>query len=422
MVRRPGKSNRMRFVMAAVVFVMLPALCYWRPIVTGIQLARVESALRRREPTRAVELLGWAQQMAPNDSRVHLLSARAYRHLGQFDQVHAHLLRASELGYPAVLLEREQLLALAQTGQLRHSETQLPSLLATAGADAPEICEAFILGYFANFRLNLAFRLLDAWQADYPNDSRPHVLRGNCWSALRKWPEAIAEYEQALALSPNDYEARLRLAEMLMELRRYDEAATHLQRAMARSGGDDRARFTWGRCLRNLGRADEARAALSNLLQRDPEHIEARFEMGELEWSAGRPADAVKWLEPIVRAQPYDTRFRNALARALRSLGQESAAKPHFEFVERSVKPMERVTQLLDDVKARPDDPNVRFEIGSILRQYSSPEDGARWLRSTVELEPGHVRAHAALADHYEQVGDHERARHHRALAAGCGG
>ena len=41
----------------------------------------------------------------------------------------------------------------------------------------------------------------------------------------------------------------------------------------------------------------------------------------------------------------------------------------------------------------RPNDAELRYEIGAILFQYGSPDDAARWMRAALELQPDHPGA-----------------------------
>ena len=84
------------------------------------------------------------------------------------------------------MLKREELLTLAQTGQLSKAEPHLPKLLIDAREDGPEICEAFVRGYLDTFRLDRAFELLTeainngfGYRAWLENDNSLKALRGD---------------------------------------------------------------------------------------------------------------------------------------------------------------------------------------------------------------------------------------------------
>ncbi len=78
---------------------------------------------------------------------------------------------------------------------------------------------------------------------------------------------------------------------------------------------------------------------------------------------------------------------------------------------------MARLNRLVRESLEKPDDAELRFEIGAILFKYGSPEDAARWMRAALELDPDHTGAHLALAAYFDSRHDWANARLHRQSA-----
>src|SRR5947207_1480547 len=95
--------------------------------------------------------------------------------------------RAKSLGYAPDAVRREWILTNAQSGRLGEAEPALERLLVDPQDDGAEICEAFVTGYFANYRIDSAMQLLDAWERDYPTDGQPHYLRGKFFEHSEMW-------------------------------------------------------------------------------------------------------------------------------------------------------------------------------------------------------------------------------------------
>ena len=64
-----------------------------------------------------------------------------------------------------------------------------------------------------------------------------------------------------------------------------------------------------------------------------------------------------------------------------------------------------------------PHDPALHFELGELLTRVGQGELGVSWFHSALRQDPGYAPAHRALAEHYERVGDRERAASHRRQA-----
>jgi tetratricopeptide (TPR) repeat protein len=160
---------------------------------------------------------------------------------------------------------------------------------------------------------------------------------------------------------------------------------------------------------------------LDQTLQRDPNHLDACRLKGQLDLAQDRPEDALRALETVVQRRPYDTLAREALGRALRNLSRTEEANAQFEFVARAEEHMSRLNRLMRETLSKPEDAELRYEIGAILFEYGPPEDAAKWMRAALELQPDHAAARQALAAFYESRGDAANAAYYRQRATPVG-
>ena len=355
-----------------------------------------------------------AQKLNPHSPETQFLLARAYRRLGRMNEVRHHLLRARALGWPRDLVQREEWLAMAQSGQIASAEPYLGELLRNQRDDGAEICEAFVEGYFASYRFTKGLLLVDAWETDFPNDPRPHLYRGLAFENSKSWDKAAQSYRRAVELSSDDTNCRLRLAGVLINLHKYDEAVEHLQVCLDSHSDDPDVLCRYSECLRAQGQIDKSRMVLTQALTRDPHHQQSRLNMGQLELMGGDFEAAIRWLRRLCDETPTDVEARYALAQSLQAAGQTDAARSHFDFVTESREKMQEVQRLTDPDRFRPDDPEVRYQIGIRLLRYDNPSHGAAWLRSVLEVDPGHQATHATLAEFYASIGSTDLAEHHR--------
>jgi Tfp pilus assembly protein PilF len=68
-----------------------------------------------------------------------------------------------------------------------------------------------------------------------------------------------------------------------------------------------------------------------------------------------------------------------------------------------------------------PQDTELRYEAGMLFFAEGAGKEGAAWLHTVLKIDPGHRKAHAALADYYERIGEAAAASHHRSIAEGAG-
>ena len=378
--------------LAAAAWVLSPGVvAQWR-----LTLAR--RALARRDLAPALEHLRAALRSDPQRIETYYLLARAHRRRADLVRAAVYLKQYADRGGDSLLAERETVLALAQSGRLREAEPHLPALLIDPQGDGPDICEAFVQGYFLNLRIDAALRLLESWELDYPADPQPHFMRGFLYQALALWPEAVEAYRQGLLREPQRADMRARLGETLVKQGQWDEAYEELERAAAEAPQHPDILVAFARCRLQRAETAETRQLLQDALQHAPDHFEARRLLAELELAEGRFAEAAAVLDPLFRQRPYDPTIRHALARALRALGRTAEAKPHFEYLAEAEPALHRLEQLIRQVLSEPQNAELRFQIGRTLLRYGSPEDGARWLRTVLEIDPGHQGARQLLA------------------------
>ena len=411
------KSRSPKFLLIGLGLLAVLGLFFARPGLLEYRLWQARRALNDREARQALVWLDAAERLDADCSDVHFFKARAYRRLGEYDKVGTALDRALRLGHSVDQAKREDLMTLAQNGQLSKAEPHLPKLLIDADEDGPEICEAFVRGYLNAFRVNSAFKLLDSWQADYPDDPQPHYCRGIFREYRKSWSEAADSFRRALELAPHRHDVRLHLARVLREQHQYQEAEEHYRQCLEKKTDEPEALAGLGECLRDEGKLEQAREVFARLLEGSPDHFDGRLAVGEMELDAGRPEEALRRLEPLADERPHDSNVRYALAKALSQAGQAERAREHFKFAAAAQEAKIRVESLLRRVIDEPSNVEGRYEIGTLLLKYGDASTGSSWLRSVLQFDPDHRATHAALADYYREQGNAALAAKHRRLA-----
>ncbi|HVW02378.1 MAG TPA: tetratricopeptide repeat protein [Planctomycetaceae bacterium] len=387
---------------------------------------RARASLASRDPQSAIDWLDFGWRFQAPGAEEEFLRARAYRKQGRWDLVHRHLELALRQGIDRSRIEREQWLASAQSGDLRDSLSHLPLLLERPEGDGPEICEAYVNGFFLNNRLDEALQLIAAWLADYPADPLPYRIRGKIRVNSGELKQAAEDFRQVLKLLPRDSSVALELGQCLASQRDYEGAVGPLEQAARDPKTATAAKIELARCFRLQGKLDEARAHLAPLLEKSPDDPEILAESGQIELQAGQFSQAIPDLERSLRAYPRSVALHQALGRALLGAGRDAESREHFVYVERVQLQLARVDKLIDYAGKHPRDAQCRYEIGKIYLDDGVPERGVKWLQSALNCDPEHRASHAALAEYYgERKGVNPAfaaaAERHRAAAARFG-
>lgn len=408
------KRARLLCLFAVLSLVGSALAFFWNDWQVGRYLQAARAALKSRDADQALTALEAASRLDPKSGEVQFWMARAYRRQGRLNDVRRCLQQARTAGISRSRIQREEWLAMAQAGQMTEAEPHLSELLFDPGDDGPEICEAFANGYMLSYRYAQAFAVVDAWQKDFPNDPQPHVFRGMVAKSNAAWATAVEHFQRAFDLAPQRQDIRLLLANALLNLRNTSEAASHFQQLLKSCPNDAAVQNGWGRTLLDLGRLDDARDILTKALKAHPKNFDVILALGQVELNANRFDEALPLLQQAAELDPDDLEARNSLAVALQRVGRTAEAKSHFEFVAKINEEVVRMQMLREQVLVNPKNIDARFEISELLRSRRNPSDRIKWLHSILEIDPKHQQAHAALAEHYETIGDNESALRHR--------
>lgn len=406
--------DRRRKLLLAVLISLAICLAFGYRNLCVVPLAIARHRIDQQRFEHGLWWLGWADRISPKNPTAEFLQARISRKKGEMGQVGIHLQRAVEFGYPTELADREQWLALAQSGQMRDAEKHYATLLTDARGDEAEICEAFVIGHLKHRHFDKAVQLLRAWSADFPNDAQPHYYLGLIEQERKSWDEAIRHYNQALQANPKHAMAALATATCFLEKKQPQESLDYYRMASNSDGQLTAALVGEAHCLRELGRSEESRESLARALASDPDSSAAILEMAQVELEAGEFESALIRLEPLVEREPHNHDARFAYGTALRGTSRNEEAQAQLQLVADARAQLIKAGNLEGQMTS-PRDVEARYEIGAIHLKYGEAAEGLFWLNSVLDFEPGHTLTHRTLAEYYA-----ERAKddsHYAALA-----
>ena len=411
-------ATRVRVLILLIVAIGSYAAYRWGDWRVQWEMRKVQVALRDFGAESALPTAERLLQLAPESGESHMLMARVLRRLGRLDEVRRCLDRAAQLGIRQDRIDREELMALAQVGQLEKALPHLPKLLADPREDGADICEAFINGFFVSHRFGEALRILEAWEKDYPTDPRPYQFRGLYAVQNQAHNDAAEQFGKAFRLAPHRWDIRLQYAVSLLNLNRASEAIELLRAMPADRKKEKRFELTLARALTEIGELGDAEKLLRSLLETNSNDPDVLLAVARLELDANRPNEALPLIEKAIAARSFDSELRFAHGNALRLLGRQEEAKREFEYVVKATDARQRRQILKERLAANEGDMEARYEMADLAVEFSPPSDRLFWLRSIVELDPRQKRAHQLLADWYSERGEREEADRHRKLAA----
>ena len=214
----------------------------------------------------------------------------------------------------------------------------------------------------------------DSWTA---HDNLGLALHGPGRTA-----EAIAQFQEALHLTPNDPEVHFNLGLALGEAGRNAEALGQFEAALRLAPDDPRIRFNLGLALDGAGRSAEAIAQFQEAVRLAPDDAAIRFGLGAALGASGRTAEAMAQYQEALRLKPDFAEAHNNLGVALRGTGRTGEA----------------ITQFQQALQARAAFAAAEENLGLALGASRRMADAIEAFQQAARLEPGNAEIHYDLA------------------------
>ena len=212
------------------------------------------------------------------------------------------------------------------------------------------------------------------------------------WWNVQNWQNSLTLFQHSISATRNNFVAHSNLGDALRSRGRTEEAIPQFESALRIRPDDERVLDNLGAALQAVGRTSEAIPILMNAaaparILPDTRRPWARFMRN------GDPGDAVAQYDLALRIQPDGAEGHYGLGGILASQGRFEEALPHL----RAGLPF-----LIEQVKARPDDPDAHYNLGTLHSLMRQNDEAIKELTEAVRLVPGDGRARfnlgAALA------------------------
>ena len=393
----------------AVGIVLIGLLVWQRGRLIGEPIkSMVAQRLMERQFEAAVWWNDWGRSINSADPDFVVNQARIARRQGQMDKVSDALKLASELGASVKVLEREQTLALAQSGQLVLNLFQLSALLVDPDFDNTEVCEAFVLGYIRTARAPEAIPLLTGWISDEENNPWPLLLRARCHKLMKLHKEAEDDFAAVIKMDPKWNQPKLEMGELLVELNRFDEAGKLLAGLVAEDNNAEtdysvRLRIVQAECLVADGDSTQATELLRAACKLDATNLNAFVALGRCLLEDGKPKEAEQPLLAALKLRAGYDETHYLLAQVYSQIGPPEKAKHHSDYVRNArdaLVELDRLNAALTTRKTA----EALIRAGEIQLKYDDPRLGVMRILAALDMEPGNPQALSLLASHYAQL------------------
>jgi Tfp pilus assembly protein PilF len=348
------------------------------------------------------------------DTDVHFLAARVCRRLRAFEDAERHLDVCKQYGFDAEKIQLERAMMLAQRDNPTEVEGYLMALVHEQHCDWPFIMEALIQGYLKTCQLSQAYHCADLWMRRDMDSSQARFWRGMVWEKVLNNRAAADDFRDVVAVEPDNGEARLHYADLLLGFKEYSSALEHYEWLAAREPNNVQVLLGLAGCRVGLSQMEQADELLEQLLRSYPDNPLVLAECGKLGIKMGKSAEAESWLRRSVSLDRYEPEAVFAFSQVLQQRGKLDEARMWREEHERIKADLTRLAELNQSILAAPRDPAMRHEIGVIFLRNGHEKEGLNWLQTALRMDPRHRPTHRTLAEYCEKHGKPREAAYHR--------
>ena len=372
--------------------------------------------LRNSKPREAKARLLWCEKIWPRSSEVQRMLARASRMAREPGDAEKRLQAAQKLeGGATERLQLEYLLLRVTTGDTDEPAVALGTYLANGDPESAAILETLAAAYIRDLRYGPAYSTLNRWIELEPEKATPLFWRGWVLERLNQAKSAMDDYRKALEKDPDLFNARIRVAEMLLEDKKPDEALPHLEYLQAKNTENPQVLARLGQCRYLEGKPEEARPLLEKAKISMPDDGPLLLHLAKLDVEGGQAEPAIELLNRLLKRDPGDTEARFLLVNALRLAGKRTEAEAELKEYERQNQMLKEANDLLQTEARTPStDADSVARIGKMLLELGQEPQALYWLDKALERDARCQLAHKALADHFTRKGDAARAAIHQ--------
>jgi tetratricopeptide (TPR) repeat protein len=227
-----------------------------------------------------------------------------------------------------------------------------------------------------------------------PDDIGTHFRMGVTLRHMHKIPEASAELDKVVAVDKDYPGLSLERGRLLEESGDIEKALEQFQGALAKAPDDPDVQLRVAAAYTGVGRPADAVPILKKVMEKRPQSAEAQHYLGRALFLQGGTAqnDAMRFLKRAVELDPNRAEYHLYVAWAA-----NNAIPVQIGVAREAVDKALALDSLLAD---------GYWQRGVLERKVGAVDDAIKDLKRALELKPGRIDAHAALAECYEDKND----------------
>jgi serine/threonine-protein kinase len=233
-----------------------------------------------------------------------------------------------------------------------------------------------------------------------PLDANALLTMGEVYAAVGRNAEAESAYRKATVLRPQYWDGHYELGVFYFRSDRYPDAGAQFERALELSPDNAMVHATLGGVMQLLGKDVDAEKHLRLSIQLQPSYA-AYTNLGVLYYTQRRYSESVAMTRKALDINATDWKAWSNLGLAYLWLGRESQAGEAFRH---------ELACLEEIAKVKTDDPQVQVELGLLYSKKKLHEEAVSHIEAALARSADDPAVLVSAAEAYENLGDRARA------------
>ncbi len=250
-----------------------------------------------------------------------------------------------------------------------------------------------------------SLQITDEVLADVPSSGPAHILKGTLLASLKDYDKAIAEFEEAQVLEPDNTDVQTSLGALYAEVKNYKKAA-QLFEGLANNKSyaqPEQAYYYLGRIYEEKADTqslEQAKQAYTQCRRLKSNHFDATMSLVSLLIESKNTKEAAQILEDWVQKEGPSQKVVETLANLYLLLNDKTKAQTHLEWLE---------AQSEQSVE-------VKLRLALIYIENKNYQQASGYLENILEQAPDSDRVRFYLGIVYQELGEREKAIYHFGL------
>ena len=203
-----------------------------------------------------------------------------------------------------------------------------------------------------------------------PDEAKAHYNLGLAYQKQEKLDEAAAAYQEALQLDPDLADVHNNLGLIYNKQGKPDQAMAEYQEAIRINPDDDTAHYNLALYYYHQGQLDQAIVEYDETVRLNPDNADAHYNLGRAYYEQGKLDEAIVAWKESIQIEPDDSMAHNNLGRAYFEQGRLDEAETEFQ----------------DAIGLDVENPLPRFNLGLIYRDQGLAEEAVAEFEAYLEL------------------------------------